>query len=238
MPVRSAFLPVPSAPRRALCALVLAGLCLNAAAASPDGLLYDPEPPPDSAYVRVLMTRDLGMVDVLVDGKPRLRKLAPRTGSEYMVLSAGRHTVALQPLAKGAPALSTTLEVIRGRAMTLAFGAGTEPVVFEDKANGNKLKALLTVYHLGQPADKLDVLTADGALKVFADLAAGASASIAVNPISTGLIAAKSGTKAALASTSVTMARGGTYSLLLLPGPKGGLTASTMQNTIERYTGK
>ena len=216
--------------------MLLFALCQQAAA-NPDGLLYDPEPPADSAYVRVLMVPGTGPLDVLVDGKTRLRKLAAGAPSDYMVLSAGKHVMVLQPQAKGAPALTSTLDVIRGRALTLAFGVGAAPAVFEDKANANKLKALLSVYHLGATGDKLDILTADGA-KVFTDLAPGTSAGIAVNPIEIGLIAAKSGTTVPLASVRLAMSRGGTYSVILLPGPKGKLVARAGQNTIERYTGK
>lgn len=222
---------------RAVGAFVLAGLCLRAAA-NPDGLLYDPEPPADSAYVRVLMVTGQGPLDVLVDGKARVRKLAAGTPSDYMVLGAGKHVIVLQPQAKGAAALTTTLDVIRGRAFTLAFGGAAAPVVFEDKANANKLKALLSVYHLGAGGDKLDILTADGKTRVFADLAPGASAAIPVNPIEIGLIAAKAGTTAPLAEVRLAMSRGGTYSVLLLPAPKGKLAARALQNNIERYTGK
>ncbi len=216
---------------------MLAGLCLRATA-NPDGLLYDPEPPADSAYVRVLMVSGQGPLDVLVDGKARVRKLAAGTPSDYMVLSAGKHMIVLQPQAKGAPALTTTLDVIRGRAFTLAFGTAAAPLVVEDKANANKLKALLSVYHLGTGSDKLDILTADGKTRVFADLAPGASAAIPVNPIEIGLIAAKAGTTAPLAEVRLAMSRGGTYSVLLLPAAKGKLAARAMQNNIERYTGK
>lgn len=222
---------------RTLCAVVLSSLCLGAAA-DPNGLLYDPEPPADSAYVRVLLAKGQGPVDVLVDGKARVRKLAAGSASDYMVLAAGRHGITLEPLAKGAPVLRGTLEVIRGRAVTLAFGTASAPVVFEDKANANKLKALLAVYHLGAETGPLDVLTADGATRVFAGLAPGATASISVNPITTGLIAARAGDNSALAEATLAMNRGGTYSLFLLPGPKGTLIARAVQNNIQRYTGK
>lgn len=225
-----------SAIWRAIGALLFGGLC-QGAAANPDGLLYDPEPPADSAYVRVLMVSGPGPLDVLVDGATRVRKLAAGAPSHYMVLSAGKHVIVLQPQARGAPALTSTLDVIGGRAVTLAFGAGAAPAVFEDRANANKLKALLSVYHLGAAGGKLDILTADGA-KVLTGLAPGASAAIAVNPIEIGLVAATAGTTAPLADVRLAMSRGGTYSVLLLPGPKGKLLARAVQNTIERYTGK
>lgn len=216
--------------------------CLGfAASAQPTGLLYDPEPPLDSAYVRIVLASRDGVVDVLVDGRPRIRKLGAGEASEYMVLAAGQHTISLHPAGKPKAYLSTTLEVVRGRAMTVAFPAlqaGTVPVVFEDKANSNKLKALVAVYHLDAKAGPLDVLTSDGNTKVFSGVTYGVAASIQVNPISIELIATKGGEKAPQARTSLVMTQGGTYSILLLPGDGGKLNARATQNKIARYTGK
>lgn len=217
-------------------------LCLNlAASAQSTGVLYDPEPPADSAYVRVIVTSREASVDVIVDGHPRIRKLGGAEASDYMVLAAGKHTIALHPAGKATAYLSTTIDVVRGRAMTLAFTAlqaNTVPVIFEDKANSNKLKALLVVYHLDAKAGPLDLLTADGNTKVFSSLAFGASSAIQVNPIAIELVAVKTGEKTPKARTSLTMTQGGTYSVLLLPGEGGTLLARTTQNKIERYTGK
>lgn len=221
-------------------AVLLASLCTGLWAQSA-GLLYDPEPPADSAYVRVLLASRDAAVDVLVDGQVRIRKLAAGEASDYMVLSAGKHSIALHAAGKPAALLMAPLDVVRGRAMTVAFTAlraQAAPTVFEDKANSNKLKALLAVYHLDAKAGALDVLTADGNTKVFSGLSYGASTSILVNPISIELMAARSGDKAALARASLAMAQGGTYSVLLLPGEGGKLTARAVQNKIERYTGK
>ena len=207
-------------------------------AAAQSGLLYDPEPPADSAYVRVILASREGPVDVLVDGKLRQRQLAGGEAGEYLVLAAGKHTITLQAPGKTAAA---PLEVISGRAMTLAFPAlraDAKPWIFEDKANANKLKAVLAVYQLDPKAGPLDVLSADGATSVFSALAAGASGSLQVNPVSIDLIAAKAGDKAALAKVTLAMAPGGTYSILLLPGPSGKLSARATQNKVERYTGK
>ena len=63
--------------------------------AQPAGLLYDPEPPVDSAYVRIVLASPTGVVDVLVDGRVRIQKLATGQASEYLVLAAGKHTIAL-----------------------------------------------------------------------------------------------------------------------------------------------
>ena len=205
------------------------------------GLLYDPEPPANSAYVRVIHASSAGAVDVYVDGKPRVRALAGGNASDYMVIPAGKHTFALHPEGKASASASTTMEVDSGRAITVAFTAlraDAKPLVFEDKANSNMLKAVLAVYRLDAGSDPLDVLTADGKTKVFANVAPGASSQLSVNPITIELIATRAGDKAVQARATVAMAPGGTYSFLLLPGKGGKLVAHAMQNKVERYTGK
>jgi alginate O-acetyltransferase complex protein AlgF len=212
--------------------------------AQPAGQLYDPEPPADSAYVRVLIVNSDAPIDVVVDGRPRSQKLNAGEVGDYMVLTAGKHVIALQPSGKTAVATSYNLEVVKGKAMTLAFTslkAGAAPTIFEDKANTNKLKSLVAAYHLDSKAGALDVLTADGSTKVFTNLAFGASSSIQVNPISVELIASKSGETSSQTlppKTMLSMAQGATYSVFLMPNSQGKLTARTAQNKTERYTGK
>ena len=217
-------------------------VCWSAAvSAQSTGLLYDPEPPADSAYVRVIHAARGGAIDIWVDGRSHTLKLGFGDASDFMVLTAGKHTLALHPAGKQLAHLTTTLDVIRGQATTLAFTAlqaDSKPILFEDKANSNKLKALLSVYHLAGKVEGLDVLTMDGNTKVFSSVAYGTSASIQVNPITIDLMAAKVGDKAPQARTSLAMSPGGTYSVLLLPGEGGKLLARSLQNKIERYTGK
>ncbi len=229
---------------RSLFHLIVASLlaCLSfAGRTQATGLLYDPEPPIDSAYVRVILASRTGVVDILVDERPRIQKLIAGEASEYMVLTAGKHTVTVRPAGKSAASFSTKIDVVRGRAMTVAFRelkSDTVPVLFEDKANSNKLKALLAVYHLGSKGGALDVLTADGSTSVFSGVTYGASSFIQVNPITIDLIATTAGEKVPLGRTSLAMKQGGTYSLLLLSGVDGKLLVRSVQNRIERYTGK
>ncbi len=211
------------------------------AGAQSSGLLYDPEPPANSAYVRVIHAGREGAVDLVVDGKQRVRNLAGGEASDYLVIPAGQHTFALHPAGKAAASVSAAMEVDSGRAITVAFTtlrADAKPLVFEDKANSNMLKAVLAVYHLDAKSGPLDVLTVDGKTRVFANVAPGASSHLSVNPITIELIAAKPGDKAAQARATAAMAPGGTYSFLLLPGEGGKLVARAMQNKVERYTGK
>lgn len=218
--------------------LACSGLTAQAQAT---GLLYDPEPPADSAYVRILIATGDVAADVWVDGKLRIKKLVPGEASEFMVLVAGKRSIAIHPAGKGSPVLSTALDVVSGRAMTIAFAAlkaDLAPVVFEDKTNANRLKALLAVYHLDPKAGALDVLTTDGNTRVFSDLTYGISKSIPVNPISIELMVGKSGDKVRQTSASLSMTQGRTYSLLLLPGVGGKPSVRVLENKIERYTGK
>lgn len=222
------------------CALLFTGIC-GVTQAQQAGLLYDPEPPLDSAYVRIIVASREGPIDVFVDGRQRIQKLASGEASEFMVLSAGTHTIALHPAGKTAEQLSTKLEVTKGRALTVAFPAlkaNTAPLLIEDKTNSNKLKALLAVYHLDTKTGPLDILTADGNTKVLTGIAYGASASIQVNPIEVDLMAAKAGDKASLARTSLKMTQGATYSVFLMAGENGKMTAKVGLNKIERFTGK
>lgn len=217
-------------------------LCLShVTAAQSTGLLYDPEPPADSAYVRVLLASRGEAVNIEVDGKSRISKLGAGEASDYMVLTAGKHVIAVSSVGKPTAHVSATIDVVRGRAITVAFPAlkaDAAPVIFEDKANSNKLKALLAVYHLDPKSGALDVLTADGSVKVFSGVAYGASASLQVNPISIDLIATTAGDKVPKGRVSLAMAQGGTYSVILLSAEGGKLVVRALQNKIERYTGK
>ena len=232
--------PPASRMVRTTFALLLSGWAL-VAAAQPAGQLYDPEPPVNSAYVRVILVSKETPVDVVVNGRPRVVKLKSGEPGDYMVLTAGKHSIALHPTGKPTAQVTTTLDVVPGRAMTVAFASlrsDSVPILFEDKANTNKLKSLLAVYHLDTKAGLLDLLTADGNTKVFSGIAHGAPASIQVNPISVELMAVKAGDKAPLARATLAMTQGGTYSVFLLPGDGGKVTVQATQNKTERYTVK
>lgn len=226
--------------RRLAFASLVVGFTFSASA-QPAGMLYDPEPPSDSAYVRVIHASRDEAIDIAVDGQPRIRKLSSGDASDYLVMGAGKRSLAVYSAGQKKPVLTTSVDVVRGQPMTLAFTAmktDSVPLVFMDKVNSNKLKALLTFYHVDQKAGKLDLLSADGNTKVFSDVAYGSSSSIQVNPIAIDLMATKSGDKAKFASASLTMTQGGNYSMILLPGDGKTAVLRAIQNKTERYTGK
>jgi len=217
-------------------------LCLSPAAHSqPTGLLYDPEPPADSGYVRVIHTGRSDAMDVSVDGGIRVRSLPSNKFSDYLVLKAGKHALSIHPAGKPAARLPTTIDVAAGRALTLALtalGSDKAPIVLEDKLSSNKLKAQLAIYHLDGNAGALNILTADGKTQVFSNANFGTTASVQVNPISVDLIAARAGEKTPQARTSFSMTQGDSYSLLIFSSNEKKLTLKITQNKTERYIGK
>jgi alginate O-acetyltransferase complex protein AlgF len=223
------------------CAVVLGLLAYqDVTVGQTTGALYDPQPPADSAYVRVIVANASGPIDIWLDGKLRLPNTAPTAPSDYMVVRAGKHKLSLHPAGK-AQSFETQLDVIAGRSVTVAItglSAHATPQTFEDKANTNKLKAVLTVYNLAPHAGSVDFLTADGATKVFSGVAPGTTASLAVNPITVELLATKTGDKTALARTSLILGQGQTYSVVLLPANADKVLLKSGINTLERYSGK
>jgi alginate O-acetyltransferase complex protein AlgF len=219
------------------------------AVAQTRGGLYDPEPPADSAYVRLLSMGNHGQFDVLVDDKIHASKITAGEVSDYLVLVGGKRTIKLQASAKGQTLVQYSLDVPKGKALTLVFTAVTGngsttnavPKIFEDKANTNKLKALVTAYHLDGNVGAIDVLTADGSTKVFSNLGFGSSNSIQVNPITVELIAAKLGSNTSALNSkpaALTMTQGATYSVFFLPDAQGKMIARSLQNKTERYVAK
>lgn len=210
---------------------------LTQAHAQSTGRLYDPEPPADSAYVRVLVAETGPALDVRVDDKPRLRQVGRFDFSDYMVIPEGRHVIAISLAGQTAVLRSYALEVVRGKSLTLAFGTlQAQPVIFEDKGNTNRLKAQLTAYNMtAHPAAAVTVATADGAAKVFSDLAAGASAALQVNPIAVDLQASEP--KGKPARFHLEMSSGATYSLLVYRDAQARLQVRALANRTERFLG-
>lgn len=222
--------------RRLLAAF--AGLSLFASAfGQPAGTLYDPEPPSDSAYLRVFWSSSKGNIEVWVDGRQRVSALAAGTASDYLILPAGAHTVALRVPVEKKERASVQVELQRGSATTVAFATsknGPTPFVFEDKANSNKLKAVLNFYHLQSSSGPMNVTTGDGKLKVFSEVPFGKSASMSVNPIQVELAVVNAVDAKERGRTKLAMTQGANYSLFAF-GQDGTLALFTQESKTEKY---
>ena len=223
--------------RRSSQAIGLMALACMAMAASAQstGRLYDPMPPDDSAYVRVVQATQGQAARVLVDGRERVRQLPARQAGEYLVVPAGKRRVQLQSgnAARG----PVMLDAASRGAYTITFNASGAPYVFTDRTGTNRLKAMLAVYHMAPGAGAIDITTADGKTKVFSNLRAGQPAILEVNPIQVNLVAVRSGTTTPIANASLRMTQGGAYSIFLFPAGAQGVSAMAVENKRERYTG-
>jgi len=200
------------------------------------GRLYDPMPPDNSAYLRVLDSAPGKPVSVLVDGKVHVKSLAARTVSDYLVLPSGKHQIQVQIAGKSQG--TTEVDLVEKNAYTVIFPNAKNPAwTFTDRTSTNKLKSMLAVYNVAPAMGAVDVKTADGKTSVFKALETGKPAILEVNPIKVELAVFKSGDATASVEAKLDMERGSAYSLFLLPTADGIEVLST-QNHRERYTGQ
>jgi hypothetical protein len=221
-------------PRRSF--LLLAAQPVSLLAQSSSGL-YDPQPPANAAYLRVLLPlRMSGHWQLEVDGKPRFSTLVSGEPSPYLVIGSGSHQISVKDSA-GKRVVLHEFNALPGRANTWALSATDKrPTVFDDKTSSNKLKAQLSVYHLGKDV-QIDVLTPDGQTKVFSQLVPGSISTLAVNPVQVELVA-NAGGKPVSGRVAFDLVQGASYSLFLMPDAQGKFQLIGAINRVERYTGK
>lgn len=197
--------------RRRLWSVLFACGCTSALAQ--EGL-YDPAPPPGSAFVRLAN----GTAAPLTGGLGAKTTSAPKAGvSPYLVAPQGNLTVKVG-------GVSQQLKVAAGQFYTVLW-SGKALKALTDQTADNRAKALLTVYNLG-PAPA-DLKTADGRTAVIAATAPGRSASRAVNGVRADLAVFRGG-KALSTFKGVQLARGAAYAVVVTPAGAT-LSASTTQ---------
>ena len=136
--------------------------------------LYDPEPPPNAAFVRTVQANsgadafDLTLRDVGLD------PVSYGEVSPYRVLVQGTYDLAG----------TDPLVIEAGRFYTVA-STPTGIVVLEDATNSDRAKALLVFYNFSD-LPSLDLKTADGSVPVITDVHPQQSGNVQVNPIAIG----------------------------------------------------
>lgn len=220
---------------------IFGGFGAVACLAQPAGLLYDPEPPPNSAYVRVIQTAQAGLVSVWVDGKKRISALQGNQVSAYLVVPEGGHELQLRAIPNHTQPVTARVQVSQAKSYTVAFlpDAPTHmPVVFEDPSVKNKLKAMLYVYQLAYPDTPVDITVASSKVVIFRGLRYPTSQSLQVNPIQVKLLAVTPDAMAAPLETSLDLAQSTATSLFLTRDKRSNPVFFSVQNTVERFTGK
>lgn len=167
-------------------------------AAAQDSSLYDPLPPANSAFVRVLHA------PVAFLGGKAINS-AKGGVSPYVVIPQGEFTAKLG-------ATSGKLKVGAGNFYSVLVNGG-KLVLLKDQAAENRAKALLTVYNLSK-ASSVDLKTADGKTAVVTGVKPGESGSRAVNGITVDL-AAFDRTKALGTLKGVKLERGSAYAIVV-----------------------
>ncbi|WP_084147846.1 alginate O-acetyltransferase AlgF [Deinococcus frigens] len=177
--------------------LLVLALLLSSGATAQEGL-YDPAPPPNSAFVRVL-----DVPAATLGGKA----VAAEKGaaSPYVVIAQGDFAVK-------AGTVSGRLKVEAGNFYSVVTSGG-KLVLLTDQAAENRAKALLTIYNLSK-ASRVDLKTADGKTAVVSGVRSGESGSRAVNGVTVDL-SAFDGSKALGTLRGIRLERGNAYALVL-----------------------
>lgn len=162
--------------------ITLAWLALGftaAEAAGADDALYDPAPPPNSAFVRVIDARGEGNLQVTVGDAA---VTVPASGvSPYVVVPQGEQDVALSTQ-------SGKVTLAAGKYYTIALyvGGSTEPKLIEDEILTNPAKSGIYVYNFSD-APTVKLYAPKPKVAVVDNLKPGVSAFKSVNAVTVDL---------------------------------------------------
>ena len=167
-------------PSITLASLLALG-CATSAVAQEEAL-YDPAPPPGAAFVRVInLTGNGDPAEVMIGGS-FAGTVGELQASPYHVVEE-RET----PITLGDAEATAAIEP--GRFFSVVArpnGDGIEITTLEDTPNTDQTKAQLALYNLSGEAD-VDLVTSDGKVVVFDDVAPGSATYRNVNAIAIGL---------------------------------------------------
>jgi hypothetical protein len=198
--------------------------------------LYDPEPPINSSYLRLIQVGSTDTYEVLIDGKKKYHDLKAGSVSEYYVVSPGSHRVQLKNKSNPNKDIKASLSILPGYFFTYAFinySKNSKEVLFTDQPNSNQLKSQLTAYNLSKSIDQFSLETSEGKISIFQGISQGSSKSITVNPIdiSVSLIDSSASNRLRL---SLYLEAGKSFSLFLFDNSENTLTSNFQIASIEK----
>ena len=187
---------------------ILAAALAGGVLADAESGLYDPAPPPGSAFVRIINATPSAELASQLDGADWTRTEA--TGaSEYRPVPAGAHQAAIA-------GKSADFSVEAGQFYSVVVGgdaAAPEVTVLPDAKLDSMAKALVSFYNL---TDKptLSLRTADGKVAVIDDVGADAAGNRQVNPLKVQF-AVFEGEQPIAEIDEVSIERGAAYSVIV-----------------------
>ena len=190
--------------------VVLLAVAFNSASAQQEeDDLYEPAPPPNAAFVRVLHAHPTLDVVTARVGEVEYGSLRYTEASPYRVVLQGERQVTVG-------SVLGNLEVVAGSFYTVAVipdGDSRHLLIIGDTPNTNRARALVTLYNFTEiPA--VDLKTSDAAITVLQKVEPYGSSSMIVNPITVTLAAFADGTVIGEAH-EVRLERGAAYSVIL-----------------------
>lgn len=184
-----------------------------------DSALYDPAPPPNSAFVRVIDARGKGEMQASVG---EVAVTVPKSGiSPYIVVPAGE-----QPVALSTDAGKVTLAA--GKYYTIAFfvAGSPEPKLIEDELLTNPAKSGVYVYNFSDAAT-IALFAPQPKANVIGDLAPGLSAFRSVNAVTVDLaLLAGSETVATFEKVALKRRSGMTFVVFGAAGARSGVAVA------------
>jgi alginate O-acetyltransferase complex protein AlgF len=185
--------------------------------------LYDPAPPANSAFVRIIQADSaLGVASASI-GNIAYGDLEYLSISPYQVVPQGAYEGVFG-------SLIVPLEVAAGNFYTVAV-IGGKGLLLQDPVNGNLTKTLLVLYNFSDLAS-VDMKTADGSTAVITGVASQTLNSILVNPIEISL-AAFGDNQRVQAFNGLSLKPGATYSMIVT-GPADHLMAAWSASLVTR----
>ncbi len=203
--------------------------------------LYDPEPPPNSSYLRIIHAGSVDSYNVSVDGKKRISNLKPALASQYLILTSGTHQIEMENITNPKKVIKVTVSVVPGHSFTYAFldyAVISKPFIFDDVSISNRLKSQLMVYNLSTNINKIDLQTADGGTSVMSGIDKYTSKYLAVNPVEANVQLVNSDGKKIISKQSLKLTANTNLSIFLLSTPQGLPVVSQQLSTIEKYKRK
>jgi len=205
--------------------LFLAVVFGSASAEDEEGL-YEPAPPPNAAFVRILHARPALDVVTARVGQMEYGSLRYTEASPYRVVLQGERQVVVSNF------MNASLEVVAGSFYTVALipdGDSGRLLIIADTANTSRARALVTLYNFTTiPA--VDLKTSDAVTTVLQQVAPNSSSSLIVNPITVTLAAFAE--EAVIGEVhEVRLERGAAYSVIVTGTPEAPQTTWVQSTT-------